>query len=400
MSLIKVHLQSDLTTLVWPDREQSSGWQRGDFDAFCQTVAKELHWQIQLYWPVECALITSVQLPPGKQSNFAKMLPFLVEEQIAEDIDHCMIVPLAKPKDRTVQVAVLDKERFNRIVALVEAQSNMRLANVIIDVMALPINDDHPVSIFMDSDFAYVHSAQASFKTLTGQLDFLLSKMRPEEGEFKVSVLLSESLADQTAMIYANLENIEGLTIAHKAQERAWLDYLQAHTLSKGIYSQVAEKSVIDHILPIGWAAAALLIVMAATLNIQAMQIKQQLEQVGEQTQQLYADVMGPESRFREARFKSTVQQALTGNSADNAGFLYLSTQLASAYKGLTDVNVMSMAYNQRANSLSVNMESGDYERLEEFKRRAQALGLTVDMKLTANGSRSTGSIVLSVGEV
>lgn len=85
-------------------------------------------------------LLTEVDIPAGSARQFESMLPYLMEDEIAQDVDELHFSIMAKRANRAY-VCALEKQWLNDIIDQFAAQ-DMEIAQVLPDVLALPTSEE------------------------------------------------------------------------------------------------------------------------------------------------------------------------------------------------------------------------------------------------------------------
>jgi len=126
--------------------------------------------------PGELALLDCVQLPARGQRQALQALPFVVEEQLAEDIEKThLAVGLRRPDGRW-PVMVVDLAIMESLQACSE-QNGLRLKAVYVDAQVLPAAETH-VSILMHDERVLFHSSRSvavfDRESAAGMIHFLV----------------------------------------------------------------------------------------------------------------------------------------------------------------------------------------------------------------------------------
>ncbi|MDW6002641.1 type II secretion system protein GspL [Vibrio mangrovi] len=85
-------------------------------------------------------VMKTVTLPAGGARQYEKMLPYLVEDELAQDVETLHFSVLAKQDDR-VYTAAVDRDWLSCILEQFEA-SGLQVENVLPDVLALPAEEN------------------------------------------------------------------------------------------------------------------------------------------------------------------------------------------------------------------------------------------------------------------
>lgn len=109
--------------------------------------------------PGELAILNCVQLPARSQRQALQALPFVVEEQLADDIEKVHLSVGIRRADGRWPVLVVDLGIMASLIDSCE-QANLRLRAVYVDAQILPASEGH-LSILMHDDRVLFHAAQA-----------------------------------------------------------------------------------------------------------------------------------------------------------------------------------------------------------------------------------------------
>lgn len=129
--------------------------------AFQQAAASQLadNVDVVVILPGELAILNCVQLPARNQRQALQALPFVVEEQLADDIEKVHLSVGSRRTDASWPVLVVDLAIMASLMDCSE-QADLRLKAVYIDAQMLPVSEGH-LSILMHSDRVLFHAAQA-----------------------------------------------------------------------------------------------------------------------------------------------------------------------------------------------------------------------------------------------
>ncbi len=129
--------------------------------AFQQAAASQLAANVDVIviLPGELAILNCVQSPARNQRQALQALPFVVEEQLADDIEKVHLSVGSRRTDASWPVLVVDLAIMASLMDCSE-QADLRLKAVYIDAQMLPVSEGH-LSILMHGDRVLFHAAQA-----------------------------------------------------------------------------------------------------------------------------------------------------------------------------------------------------------------------------------------------
>ncbi|WP_375321392.1 type II secretion system protein GspL [Aliivibrio logei] len=95
---------------------------------------------VSVLLPSSDILLREVSIPEGAARQFPSMLPFIIEDDLAQDVDDLHIVILKKDS-KTAQVAVVEHQKMERWISLL-ADAGIQTKRFIPDVLSLPSHQD------------------------------------------------------------------------------------------------------------------------------------------------------------------------------------------------------------------------------------------------------------------
>ncbi|PMH46028.1 type II secretion system protein GspL [Vibrio sp. 10N.286.49.B3] len=138
--------QAKIQWLVWSTSQQeviASGeidrWQQlGELTSYAQqrtTIALV---------SASDVLLTSVDIPPGGARQFDNMLPYLIEDEVAQDVEELHFSVLRKAAGKA-DICAIDRQWLQHIISQFK-QVNIDIKKVLPDVLALPLPQENQVS--------------------------------------------------------------------------------------------------------------------------------------------------------------------------------------------------------------------------------------------------------------
>jgi len=101
-----------------------------------------VHVPITLVIPGQYVSLLTITLPLGNANHIRQALPYLLEEQLADEIENCHIaLPTVYTPGETTTVAVIQKDLFNHLLANCEAL-DLNLQCCVPDMLLLPLYSD------------------------------------------------------------------------------------------------------------------------------------------------------------------------------------------------------------------------------------------------------------------
>ncbi len=327
--------------------------------------------------------IFSVELPKVRSTAMLKKaLPFLLEEQLAEDFETVHIaLPTRYRAGEMTPLAVISKTRMQTLVARFKAHA-LNLLQAFPDWMCLPLFPN-TWTIHLDEHYAHVRQDEAIGFSI--QKDILIPMLNlalaqtttPPQGLHiyhapEMAAEMEEQLSTVSIpLAYEALQSKDALVFwARNLVLPVPLNLLQGEFFIKPKLSAIGRM----------WRqaaglAAALVLVQILQSSLHYQQIKQQYDEVHKKVLALYGQVFPGEENVSNAR--SRLEQALgnTKVSEDNPLFGYL-TQITTPLLNTEGVELKQLALHNKSMRLEVVVK--DFATLSQLESALSAQGLTV----------------------
>lgn len=95
---------------------------------------------VSVLLPSSDILLREVTIPEGAARQFQSMLPFIIEDDLAQDVDDLHIVILKKD-NKTAQVAIVEHQKMAKWISLL-ADAGIHTKRLLPDVLSLPFHQD------------------------------------------------------------------------------------------------------------------------------------------------------------------------------------------------------------------------------------------------------------------
>ncbi|HLF66258.1 MAG TPA: type II secretion system protein GspL [Gammaproteobacteria bacterium] len=326
--------------------------------------------------------IFSVELPKVRATAMLKKaLPFLLEEQLAEDFETVHIaLPTPFRAGEITPLAVISKAQMQTLVTSFKAQQ-LNLLQAFPNWMCLPLFEG-TWTIYLDENYAHVRqeagigfSIQKDLLIPMLNLALTQSAAPPQSLHIYHSPLMAAELEEQFGTL--------AMPLAYEAvQDDALLFFARQLVLPVPLNLLQGEYFIKPKLSAIGrmWRnaaglAAAVVLVQILQSSLHYQQTKQQYDEVHKKVLALYTQVFPGEENVANARTR--LEQALGGAkvSDDNPLFVYL-TQVTAPILNTEGVELKQLAFQNNAMRLEVMVK--DFATLSQLEAALSAQGLTV----------------------
>ncbi|SJL84785.1 type II secretion system protein GspL [Vibrio palustris] len=339
-------------------------------------------------------VLTQVEIPAGGSRQFESMLPYLLEDEIAQDVDDLHFTVLNK-RDGIAHVAGIDRQWFRQCLADFH-DAGIEIKRVMPDVLALPTSDTPLVAaqlgarwlvrkgtwsgMVMEADWLpllvesdWVRDDQ-EFLALTSYTPLpALSLHDNQPWHVQPSDMIMQLLAQGAIASRLNL-----LTGAFKPSS-SWHKYWQVWRLP--VYS-----------------AVALLVLSLAYSAIQANKYEEQAQAYRQESKHIFRTVFPAKHRvptvsYLKRQFTSEIN-VLSGSSTQE-GVLEWIRQLPTTIGSVEDMTVISLKYDADKGQLRVDATSKDFQSFEKARVKLEQAFSVEQGQLNKDGDTVLGSFVL-----
>jgi general secretion pathway protein L len=323
----------------------------------------------------------SIVLPKGRSAQVKKALPFLLEEQLAEDIEQVHIaLPSVYQLGEMTPVAVISKTRMQTLVAAFKAQA-LNLQQAVPDWLCLPLFPD-TWTLHLGQEVAGVRQIQNLGFSVQKTLLMPMLNLALTQAEQKPQSLHVYHLALEAADMEEQLTTLN-IPLAYEAVNEDSLLLWAKHFTWPGalnlLQGEFFVKPKLSHIKRL-WRRAGIVIV--AIIAVQLLQsslhyqkLKTQYDSVHAQVVELYGSVFPGETQVNNARAQLEPLLAQSGSNVNNPLFDYLQA-VSEPLLNNSDVTLQQLALHE--NSLKLEVVAKDFAALGQLESALAAKGLTV----------------------
>lgn len=335
--------------------------------------------------PAADVVLKKVALPAKPNKQLLQALPYMLEEEHAEDIDKLY---LALGKAELVngqywqQVALCQRQRIEQWLDWLQT-AGFSVSRLLPDALLLPadtvpccielqqqwlLRQDEWQATAIESSWWPDYLALAALPAITSYSPWpahILQQNQPAAPELPLA-LLAKGL-DKT-----DFTLLQGAYAPQRPQNQQWLTWRFSISL-----------------------VATCLVIYLLQLAGQVWQQKQQLSQVQQQLRNEYIQVFPGE---RITNLSRQVQQKLqsVGGVGPQQNFLTLLAALQLRLEALPDIRLDSLRYDANRQELRFTASAAGFPSFEQLKLQLEQAGYTVEQGALSNdGNRVQGSIVM-----
>lgn len=385
--------QERLNWLVYSPQEQeiiASGElsSAGNLNELSEKAANR---EVVVLLPSDQVQLKTVTLPTKWNRKLEQALPYMLEEDIACDVDDLYIAigeATMVGEQHAIQVAMTDREWFEQWLALF-VEHELPVYKILPDALLLPsVGEGEASAIELNQQWLFKqgawHISAVESSWLSG---YLTALGNPEVKHFSPAEDFPEgtNLQAQTSQY--------DLPLALFAKQLNNVKF----NLRQGVY-QLKKKSSLWWGY---WKGAAIFtaVALGSTLVIKAIELQQlnsQVDIVKNQVVERYQAAF-PGSKVHPNLIKNQIKGALDRiEGSDESGFLELTTNLVDVFSQVNEFTPETLRYDKRRNELRIRARAKDFQTFGKVKTILEKQGLTVEQgSLNNDGDFVVGEIKL-----
>ncbi len=422
--LIRLSLdaEADLaaTTIEWLHKPaeadyQQCQWQTGTLNELPPHSAAT---QITVLIPTEWLLLTQVKLPQNQQKrvqqkHLQQALPFLVEENLAADID-TQHVAMANRSGEKVDLAIIEQDRLQQ---LLDQFNELELTPdvVAIDGLTLPL---HPNSIKQDLHSASLLLEQHRSSLRTGadmavsvsseNTAALLDSWQEQYPDSELHIYSTSSdVAEKWRVQLESSAGAQGITLVDHCDETYQVNanpnnWDTSLNLLQGEFAprKKHQASSINLKLP-AIAASVGLVCYLGYLLLGGFYFQWQAEQQYQQTLSLYRSYFPDDRRIINVRTQ-TRNHLNNSGAGQSSEFMTLLGQFVQQWQPqASNLHMQQIRFNRQRRELIIELNSKSIAQLDQLRNQLTAQGLSAELLSAieeANGIRGRLKLTANKG--
>lgn len=355
--------------------------------------------------PTGDVLLTEVAIPAGSGRQLAAVLPYLLEEELAQDVDS-LHVHLLKRDGNTAHVAVVEHRKVQAwLTALNEA--GIEVKKLLPDCLCLPLFSDSYSAAELEGQWLIRQSEALGICAEASWLDaWLLAQKVPIAAEVVGDETEDSEAEAPTLLIRHYTPAPQGAPGKWQAQTPELVMQLLAlgaesskANLLSGPYTQQAAWR--KHLKPwrkVAIAAGLVLVAVVAEhvvsvqrMESQALAYKAESERIFRQVLPQYKRV--PSQSYLKRQMNSEL--ARLGGADSEQGLLPWLAQLKPALSKVSQLTVQNLKYDQNRDELRFQASAAEFQHFEQLRTLLAEKFEVQQGQLNKEGNQVTGAVVL-----
>ncbi|RCU51144.1 type II secretion system protein GspL [Corallincola holothuriorum] len=313
----------------------------------------------------------NVPLPPKAGRAVIKALPFMLEEQLTQDVDSLHFA-LGERKDNVQQVMVVSRLKMAQWLDWLR-EANFEPQRLLPDLLALPWQEDGWTALDMEQQLLLRTDEFAGIVVEHDNAELYLQSMIAAREESEEPQLLNS----YQPWIFAD---IDGLQIERQPEElpmQLLAEHLPSHkwNLLQGDFE--AKREVDTRWLP--WRKVAIVVGVCLLLNmvldgLQLLRLSNQTALAKEQTLSVFKVVFPEVKASSVSKARSIMKQKLGelgGSVSTDLSLFSMLSQLEKPFSDVANMSLASLKFDSRRRELRIQAEGKAFADFEKFKAAA-----------------------------
>ncbi|HHP0481900.1 TPA: type II secretion system protein GspL [Vibrio campbellii] len=384
--------QSTIPWLVWSTQQQEviasgelAGWEHLD-----ELVAYADQRQIVALLASNDVVLTKVDIPPGAARQFDSMLPYLVEDEVAQDVDNLHFTVLDKQVE-AAQVCAVERAWIQTILQRFSSQG-LVIKRMLPDVLAMPVDEESSSAVQLGEQWLIRHSQTQGAVVDASWLDLYLSSYLQSHEGWKLDCYSSVPESAVSDIWVAKPEEM-AMALLAKGTTESKVNLLTGTFKPKsswGKYVKVWQKAAI--------AAGVLLVVLVGQQLLMVHKYEAQAQAYREESERIFRQVFPNKKRIPTVSYlkrqMTDEERRLSGGSSDVAMLSWIAA-LPSTLGQVNDLQITSFKYDGQRGEVRIQASSSDFQPFEQARVKLAEKFNVEQGQLNRNGNVVMGSFVL-----
>ena len=356
-----------------------------------ELVEKAQSREVVVLLPCDQVQLKTVILPTKWNRKLEQALPYMLEEEIACDVDD-LFIAIAEPTmvadKHALKVAMTDRNWFEMWLA-VFVEHQIEVFKLLPDALLLPTAENDGLSVIeLNGQWLCKQGSwRISAVEQSWLAEYLTALGNPEVAHYSPA-----SHFPETVNLTARTDAYD-LPLALFAKQLPDVKF----NLRQGLY-QLKKKSALWWGYWKGAAIAVSIALVSSVLvkGIELYKLNSELDVAKAQVVERYQKAF-PDKTVRPHLIKSQIKGELAKlTGGNNAGFLDLTNELVGVFAQVQDFTPETLRYDQRRNELRIRARGKDFQTFGKVKAILEQRGLTVDQgSLNNDGDFVVGELKL-----
>ncbi|WP_245823638.1 type II secretion system protein GspL [Photobacterium proteolyticum] len=404
--------------LVWSPQQKEviASGQLTDLGQLNELTEYAAQRQVFALIPAGDVLLTEVAIPTGSGRQLASVLPYLLEEELAQDVD-ALHVHLLKREGDTAHVAVVEHRKVQAWLSALNG-AGIEVKKLLPDCLCLPLFSDSYSAAELEGQWLIRQSENLGVCAEAPWLDaWLLAQKMPIAatdplGEDSDSRTAEDAVAGQEA------DTVQPLLIRHYTPAPAkvsgkWqaetpelvmqllalgAEASKVNLLSGAYKQQPAWRKYLKPWRKVAIAAGLVLVALVGEHIVSVQRMEAQAAVYKAESERIFRQVLPQYKRIPSQSYlkrQMNSELARLGGAGSEEGLLRWLAQLKPALSKIPQLSVQNLKYDQNRAELRFQASSAEFQHFEQLRTLLAEKFEVQQGQLNKEGNQVTGSVVL-----
>jgi len=349
--------------LIWSDSENEiiASGQLGNAEQLNLLTEKAQQREVICLLPGVDVCIREMTINGALNRQIQQALPYLVEEEIASDVDSLHFSVIAKQTD-LLHVAICDKQKIVMWLSWLEA-AQISCRQFIPEGLALPgCESGEWQALQLENQWLVRESQDIAWSCDQAMLAILLQAKLENNPEQQIQSYspLPESVIGQ----WTYNDPVLPMELLSKGTVNNKVNLLTGEFKAKKESNGLAEKWRLPAIFTL-----VLSVFLLLNLYLKNAQIEKQTRLVEQQVEAIYSQAFPSQNRLKYARIKKQLKSMLVGlnGGAEESGFLSMLNELLPAFVNNPQLQASSLKFDSKKGEMRILVSGNNFQSFEKF---------------------------------
>ncbi len=287
-------------------------------------------------------------------------LPYLVEEELASDVEKLHFSVIAKQTD-LLHVAICDKQKISTWLNWLEA-AQISCKQLIPEGLTLPCVDGKWQALQLEKQWIIRESHDLAWSCEETMLDFILESKLEENLSQQIESY--SPFPESTVGQWTNSDAMLPMELLAKGTLNNKINLLTGEFKPKKESNKQLEKWRIPAVL-----TAVLFVFLMFNLYLKNMQVEKQTLLVKQQVEAVYKQAFPLQDKLKYARIKKKLKSMLLGldGGVAESGFLSMLNELLPAFVNNPELEATSLKFDRKKLEMRILVSGNNFQSFEKF---------------------------------
>ncbi len=347
-------------------------------------------------------ITTEVNIPSKQMRQIAQALPYMIEDQLAQDVADSHLIMGPRTADGMLPVVAVPVSLLEGVRHLFD-QFDLPLDSVLPDMLCLPHHEGEWTVLF---EGKHLMIKRGSHSGMTIEMDaapvvlasiienwgtkpevlrilFCMQNLNENVKNWIKTQIAAHMVGEEVAVEYEEVNSGDFMVICDHLHQTMGAKK-PAYDLLQGRYASSGRRRPSNFKWqPIAALLGALVVMYSAYLYTQTWQINKEVARLDQETKTLYKRLFPRDKRVVNVRrqMEQHIKEFQSGSSGDSFMTLLAlaGEQIHTTNRGKTTLKPQRVAYDEGQGDLRLDLVVEDFDQLEKFKARLQGASLAVE---------------------